>query len=371
MGHALLSASEPACGVHWISYIIKNHSMSSFWSKLKKPIFAMAPLANVTDVVFREIIARHGKPDVFYTEFVSADGLTSKGREILLRDLKYTENQRPIVAQFFTSRPENMFKAASLARELGFDGVDINMGCPDKSVVKQGAGAALIKNPVLAKEIIAAAKEGTRSTSRGKADLPVSVKPRLGYNKIEIDTWIHTLLETNIAALAIHLRTVKEMSKTPAHWEMLAEIVKMRNATRFAGVSARRASKKSKTLIIGNGDVMTLEEGRRKAKETGADGIMFGRAMFGNPFLFRTRPRNKNAPTEASERPITTQEKLKLLLEHVELFEEIWGDAKDFNIMKKHFKAYVSGFDGASGLRAKLMEAKNAEGVKKILATAL
>ncbi|MDP3956656.1 MAG: tRNA-dihydrouridine synthase family protein, partial [bacterium] len=224
-----------------------------FWSKLKKPIFAMAPLANVTDVVFREIIARHGKPDVFYTEFVSADGLCSKGREILLRDLKYTENQRPIVAQFFTSRPENMFKAASLARELGFDGVDINMGCPDRSVVKQGAGAALIKNPVLAKEIIVAAKEGARFPRQGsgqarQADLPVSVKTRIGFNKIEIDTWIPALLETGIAAVAVHLRTVKEMSKVPSHWETLKQIVEIRSAL------------KKDTLIIGNGDAMTLED---------------------------------------------------------------------------------------------------------------
>lgn len=323
--------------------------MPGFWSKLKKPIFAMAPLANVTDVVFREIIARHGKPDVFYTEFVSADGLCSKGREILLRDLKYTENQRPIVAQFFTSKPENMHKVAVLARELGFDGVDINMGCPDKGVLRQGAGAALIKSFSLAKEIIAAAKDGAR-------DLPVSVKTRIGYNSIEIDSWIPALLEAEVSAITVHLRTMKEMSKVPAHWETLAEIVKMRNSK----------SGPEKTLIIGNGDVMTLDEGKRRAKDSGADGVMFGRAIFGNPFLFRDLARNKNAPIEASEPP-TTQEKLKVLLEHVELFESTWGDSKDFNIMKKHFKAYVSSFEGAADLRVKLMEAKNSKEVAQIL----
>lgn len=317
----------------------------------------MAPLANVTDVVFREIIARHGKPDVFYTEFVSADGLCSKGRDILLRDLKFTENQRPIVAQFFTSKPENMYKVASLARELGFDGVDINMGCPDKSVMKQGAGAALIKEIKLAKEIIAAAKEGARfprqsSGQAGQAGLPVSVKTRIGYGKIEIESWMSALLETDLAALSVHLRTMKEMSKVPAHWEVLKEIVAIRDAIQ----ESKSQSDRPRTLVIGNGDVMSLEEGRSRVKETGADGVMFGRAIFGRPWLFADR---KDEPT--------IQEKLKVLVEHVELFQEIWGDAKDFNIMKKHFKAYVSGFDGASDLRAKLMETKNVSEVGEIL----
>lgn len=343
--------------------------MSSFWTQIKKPIFAMAPLANVTDVVFREIIARHGKPDVFYTEFVSADGLCSKGRDILLRDLKYTENQRPIVAQFFTSKPENMYKVAVLARELGFDGVDINMGCPDRGVLRQGAGAALIKSFSLAKEIIAAAKEGA-------GELPVSVKTRIGYNKIEIDTWIPVLLEADVAAITVHLRTMKEMSKVPAHWETLAEIVNMRNATLLRqgfGGQACDMDEKSKTLILGNGDVMTLEEGARRVKETGADGVMLGRAIFGNPFLFSRKSdfrEKRNAPSlpRGGGSDLSTKEKLKVLLEHVELFEETWGADKDFNIMKKHFKPYVSGFDGASDLRAKLMEIKNAKEVKKILA---
>jgi len=326
--------------------------MSSFWNKIPKPIFVQAPLANVTDVSFREIIAKHGKPDVFFTEFVSADGLCSKGREGLLRDLRFTENQRPIVAQFFGAQPEHIKKCAELAVELGFDGVDINMGCPDGSVLKQGAGAALIRTPELAVEIIAAAKEGAGSADRR---MPVSVKTRIGYNQIEIEEWVPTLLKTGIAALILHLRTMKEMSKVPAHWEVLKRVVEIRDEL------------KSDALIIGNGDVMTLEEGRRRTMETGADGVMFGRAMFGNPWLFKDW---KDAPT--------TQEKLEALLEHVLLFESTWGDlirpaqglTKDFNIMGKHFKAYVSGFDGAADLRAKLMEAKNGKEVGEILKTA-
>ncbi len=348
---------------------------NNFWHDLKKPIFALAPLANVTDVVFREIIAKYGKPDVMFTEFVSADGLISRGREILKRDLEYTENQRPIVAQFFTASPEKMREAAKLAVELGFDGVDVNMGCPDRAVVKQGAGAALIKTPALAKEIIAAAKEGAGS-------LPVSIKTRIGFNQIEIDSWIPVLLETDLAALSIHLRTMKEMSKVPAHWEVLTEIVKIRQASDV------------RTLIIGNGDAITLEEGKRRTEETGADGIMFGRGIFGNPFLFSNKDyikENKNTLSLSKDvnTEISLQQKLAVLLEHTELFRKTWENkgvssfakatedalhsrpsakgGKNFDIMKKHFKAYVNGFPSASEFRLKLMEEKDQEKIIEML----
>ena len=224
-----LSHASASFGALWTFLLItlynSKQDMSSFWNKITKPIFVQAPLANVTDVAFREIIAKYGRPDVFFTEFVSADGLCSKGREVLLRDLRYTENQRPIVAQFFGANPEHIKKCAELAVELGFDGVDINMGCPDKAVLKQGAGAALIKNPKLAAEIIEAAMEGARSASSGQAGIPVSVKTRIGYNKIEIEEWVPMLLKTGIVALVLHLRTMKEMSKVPAHWEVLKRVV--------------------------------------------------------------------------------------------------------------------------------------------------
>src|SRR3989344_4784889 len=172
----------------------------NFWNKLNKPIFVLAPMADVTDPAFRRVIAKYGKPDVMWTEFVSADGLVlapEEGRKKLLKDLEYSEIERPILAQFFTSSPENMKKAAELAVELGFDGVDINMGCPDKSIEKQGAGASLMKNPEKARELIRAAKEGARSTSSGQAPLPVSVKTRVGYNKVELETWLPELLFEN------------------------------------------------------------------------------------------------------------------------------------------------------------------------------
>lgn len=303
-------------------------------------------MADVTDTAFRRIIAeysRHGQqgggPDVFYTEFVSADGLLSPGRAALERDLMYTESERPIVAQLFTGNPENMERAARIAVEHGFDGVDINMGCPDKSVEKQGAGASLIKDPARAQELICAAQ-------RGAQGLPVSVKTRVGYNKNELDTWIPALLETHPAALIIHARTRKEMSKVDAHWEDVFRAVQMRDEAQ------------SETLIVGNGDVASCEEGEHRIHETGADGVMVGRGIFGNPWFF---------DREARKADIPLAEQLRVMVEHTKLFEDLLGDVKSFAIMKKHYKAYVTGFDGAKELRMKLMEAKTARDVEQIV----
>ncbi len=310
----------------------------SFWNDLKKPVLVLAPMADVTDVAFRKIIAKYGKPDVFWTEFVSADGLAlapEEGRKKLLKDLEFSQEEHPIVAQFFTSSPENMKKAAELAVELGFDGVDINMGCPDKTIEKQRAGAALMKNPKLARELIRAAKEGA-------PNLPISVKTRLGFNKDELDSWLPEVLAENPAVVTIHARTRKEMSKVPAKWERVRRAVEIRNEL------------KSKTLIFGNGDAKGTDDARRKCEETGCDGVMLGRAIFGNPWLF-------------SERTPTLQKKLIVCVEHTKLFEELLSGYKNFAVMKKHYKAYVNGFDGAGELRAKLMEAKDAEEVEKII----
>ncbi len=310
-----------------------------FWEKLNKPIFALAPMADVTDAAFRKIIAENGKPDVTWTEFVSADGLAlapEEGKQKLLKHLMYSEIERPIVAQFFTASPENMEKAAELAVELGFDGIDINMGCPVKKVINQRSCSALIRTPELAREIVLAAQEGA-------AKLPVSVKTRIGFNKNEVETWIPFILETKPACLTVHLRSAKEMSKVPAHWEAMKRIVELRNEI------------SSETLILGNGDVMTLEEGRQKVVETGCDGIMFGRAIFGNPWLF-----NKQGKPEL-------REQLETLIKHVDLFDELLGGAKSFALMKKHFKAYINGFDGAAELRGRLMEANSAEEVSQII----
>lgn len=316
----------------------------NFWQKLKKPIIVLAPMADVTDPAFRRIIAKYGKPDVTWTEFVSADGLFLGGYEHLIKDLAFTEEERPIVAQFFTSHPENMKRAAELAVKLGFDGIDINMGCPDKSIEKQGAGAAHIKNPKLAQEIILAAKAGA-------GNLPVSVKTRIGYNKNEIETWLPMILETNPAVVTIHARTRKEMSLVPARWEHVKRAVEIRDS--FVDSNG----KKSQTLIFGNGDVVDLEDAEKKVVETGCDGVMMGRAIFGNPWRFNREIKKENIPLK---------DVLNVLVEHTKLFEKLLPH-KSFAIMKKHFKAYVNGWDGAKELRLKLMEAMDANEVEAII----
>jgi tRNA-dihydrouridine synthase len=227
---------------------------------------------------------------------------------------------------------------AGLAQELGFDGIDINMGCPDRSIEKQGAGAGLIKNPKLAKELIASAR-------KGGGGLPISVKTRIGYNRDELDDWLPMLLSAGPAAVVLHARTRKEMSKVPAHWDVVARAVSIRDG---AGID---------TLILGNGDVSTVEDARQRAQETGADGVMIGRGIFGTPWLFSE---------DSAWKEISVQKRCEILLEHSKLFEELLPN-KNFSIMKKHYKAYLTGFDGASELRGRLMEAGSAKEVESVL----
>jgi nifR3 family TIM-barrel protein len=329
--------------------------MNNFWEKLPKPFFALAPMADVTDAAFRRIICKYGKPDVTWTEFVSADGLVSpEGREVLKIDLLYTEAERPIVAQLFSSNPVKMREASKFVAELGFDGIDINMGCPDKSIEKQGAGAAMMKNMKVAGEIVQAVKDGIADAGK---TIPVSVKTRVGYNKVQIDEWIPFLLAQGIDALTVHARTRKEMSKVPARWEYVKEVVEIRNKMGL------------KTKIIGNGDVLDLDDARKKCKETGCDGAMLGRAIFGNPWLFAGLECQRASLTKEfmSKVPFDIREKLSVMAEHTKLFEELLGKHKNFAIMKKHYKAYVNGWDGAKELRVKLMEAENASQVEQIV----
>ncbi len=322
---------------------------TGFWAKytreaLGRPCFVLAPMADVTDCAFRKTIAKYGKPDVMWTEFVSADGLvraTPEGKAKLMRDLVFDPAvERPIVAQLFSANVEYMTQAAKLCAELGFDGIDINMGCPDRSIEKQKCGAAMIKNPKLAQEIIRAAIAGAADGKEG--GLPVSVKTRIGYNKDELDTWLPALLEAKPAVVTVHCRTRKEMSKVPARWEHIKHAVEIRN------------SLGSKTLIFGNGDVNDIDDAYAKAEATGADGVMLGRAIFGNPWLFKNM--EKDAAENVSAHQPSTEEKLRVMVEHTFEFERQLGDIKNFAIMKKHYKAYVNGFDGAKELRLELME---------------
>ena len=321
--------------------VIGCHSMSSFWEGLTRPFFIQAPMEDVTDVAFRTLISRFGKPDVMYTEFTSADGLVlapESGKKALLKKLEYGEGERPIVAQLFSGIPERMEKAAAMCARLGFDGIDINMGCPDRAVERGCAGAALIKNPELARELIRAAQ---------KSGLPVSVKTRLGYNTDELETWLPELLAENPVAVTVHARTRKEMSLVPARWERVQRAVEIRNELG------------SKALIIGNGDVADLNDARKRAAETGCDGVMLGRAIYGNPWLYADR-------TE----PPTAEERIEALVEHIKLFDSLLGGTSNFATMKKHFKAYISGWEGAKELRVRLMETSNAEEAIAILEAA-
>jgi len=304
----------------------------SFWEELHTPFFCLAPMADVTDPAFRRVIAQYGALDVLWTEFVSADGLFRGGYDALSKDLQYDENERPIVAQFFTANPEYMEKAANLASEMGFDGVDINMGCPDRAVVKQGAGAALIGNVHLAQELILAAK-------RGAKDLPVSVKTRIGDTRNVLETWLLALLEARPSAITIHARTRKEMSKVPARWDTIAQAVAIRDE--FERNSDHR------TLIIGNGDVKDFDDARLKSQETGCDGVMFGRAVFGNPWIGNPPPKKLS-------------ERLSVLGEHIQYFSEL-SHHKSFSVMKKHFKSYLQGEGYSKKLFVELMSSKNAK----------
>ena len=345
-----------------------------FWDKLKKPFFVLAPMHEVTDAAFRQVVAHYSKPDVIFTEFVSVDGLCHPKSQKKIVDyyLKYDDSQRPIVAQIWGSNPENFYKASQYVVSLGFDGIDINMGCPDKSVVKQGGGAALIQTPELAAEIIGAAKEGA-------GDLPISVKTRIGFDKIIIESWIEKLIKAKPSAITIHGRTKKELSKVPTHWDKI-------------GLAASIA-KGSGIKIIGNGDISSLKEGSEIAKKYGLDGIMVGRAVMGNPWFFNPDIDYEN---------VSLEQKIEALLFHAQLFEKIFSGinpvrnnyssdganaqpvfgksadyshetfkisngVKRFNHFKKHIKAYISGFKRASELRVKLMQAKDSKELELIL----
>lgn len=305
--------------------------MKNFWQELKKkknPFFALAPMEGATDSIFRQIIASVGKPDVFFTEFTSVEGLFSKGASHVERRLLYSETERPLIAQIWGLKPELYFKAAQYLTDRGFDGIDINMGCPATSETAKGACAALIKNHELAKEIIQATQEGTKK-------LPVSVKTRIGFSVIQTEEWIGFLLEQNLDALTIHGRTRKEMSKVPAHWDEIEKAVRLRNEL------------KKDTIIIGNGDIKTIEDGNAKAKQFGVDGIMIGRGVFENAWLFSSQ-KNLN--------DITIKDRIFLLQKHLRLYEEFQGKTLPYHTLKKYFKIYVRDFDGASELRSQLME---------------
>jgi nifR3 family TIM-barrel protein len=313
--------------------------MKNFWKNLEKPIFALAPLDEVTDTVFRRVVASCAKPDVMFTEFTSVEGLTSKGADKVIHRFKFTSEEHPLIAQIWGKDLEAFTEVAALVKKLGFDGVDINMGCPERGITKRGCCSALIDNPELAADIIAAVKKGA-------GDLPVSVKTRCGFKDWKTEEWITFLLKQDIQCLTVHGRIAKEMSHFPARWDEIAKAVKIRDEL---GVD---------TVILGNGDVISSEDADQKIKQSGVDGVMIGRGIFHDQWIFR-KGQTKYEPT--------VEERLNLLLKHAQLFDQVWGQTKNFAILKKFFKAYLHDFEGAAEIRSELMQTSNYLEVKTLV----
>lgn len=316
----------------------------NIWNKLKsekKPFYVLAPMDDVTDTVFRQIVAKYSPADLMMTEFANADGYCSPGKDAIMKRLKYDASEGPVIAQIWGIEPRNYYEMAKDIKSLGFTGIDINMGCPIKDMIKKGACSAMIQNPTLAAEVIAATKEGSDG-------LPVSVKTRIGFNTIDTENWIGFLLEQSLDALTVHGRTRKEMSKVPAHWEEIKKAVELKDSI------------SPNTVLIGNGDVIDRVDGDLKTTETGVDGIMVGRGIFQDFFVFEK---------ESSNRSI--EEVLGIMAEHIKLYENTWGVERSFEPLKKFFKVYISNFDGAAKLRADFMNTKNTKDALKLIKNVL
>lgn len=313
--------------------------MDNFWLDLPKPFSALAPMEAVTDIVFRKTVAQAARPDIFFTEFVNVTSFCNpKGRHSTRGRLEFDETEQPIVAQIWGNKPDEFAQISTSLVSAGFAGIDINMGCPDKAVVKQGSGSALIQTPDLACQIIASAKTG---------GLPVSVKTRIGNIKPdEWHDWIKLLLQQDIVNLTIHLRTRKEASKVPAHYELIPEIVRLRNEVA------------PNTLITINGDIASYHDGIELANKYGFEGFMIGRGIFANPFAFEKNP--KTHPKE---------ELINLLKLQLDLHDKYNIDqtTRKFDPLKRYFKIYIRDFPGASELREKLMHTKNTNEARALI----
>ena len=305
-----------------------------FWGQFKPGFSILAPMEGVTDIAFRQVVAKAARPDIFYTEFTNVNSYVSeKGRPNALERLKYEQEEKPLVAQIWGTQPDMFLETAQALKQLGFDAVDINMGCPDRHVVATGGGSGLIRTPARAVEII-------RSTKM--AGLPTSVKTRLGYTYIEEwHDWLSTILNESPDALTVHLRTKKEMSKVAAHYELIPEIIALRNEL------------SPKTKLIINGDFDRPSDAQ-KYIEQGVDGVMIGRGVFRNPFCFEKEPREHSR-----------EELLDLMRTHLDLYEK-YG-LQSYDPLKHFYKIYINNFPGASEIRAKLMETKSIAEARAII----
>lgn len=311
--------------------------MKNIWHDLPKPLYVLAPMEAVTDVVFRHVVAQAAPPDIYMTEFTNATGWLHAGDKAIGGRLIRTDDEGPVVAQLWGSNPEAMEKLAQHCTSLGYDGIDINMGCPDSSAIKGGGGAQMIRTPELAAEMIAAAK---------KSGLPVSVKTRLGYSTVsEWREWLTFLFQQDVVALTIHLRTKKEMSKVEAHWELMDEIKALRDEI------------SPQTLLLGNGDVRDKVHGAELIKRHDIDGVMIGRGIFHNPFAFETTPVAHSK-----------SELIALLRTQLDLYDTYASlTGRPFDTLKRFFKIYIRDFDGASQLRDKLMHTRSTAEVRDVI----
>lgn len=323
--------------------------MNSFWQQQENPFFILAPMEDVTDTVFREVVMSVSGADalnVLFTEFMSTDGyLDERGHEKVASRLIINDSEKKLlkergtklVAQIWGNEPEKFLRTAEkICASDEFDGIDINMGCPVKKVVKKGTCSALIKNPSLAAEIIQATKEGS--------SLPVSVKTRIGFNTVVTEEWASHLLQQDITALTIHGRTQRMQSDGLADWNEIGKVVSIKQALN------------KNTAIIGNGDIESVPQSLNLIEQHQLNGVMVGRGIFKNPWMF-----NRDAYVPSLE------ERLSLLKKHVELYHATWAGERNFNALKRFFKIYVNSFGGAGALRAQLMETKNADDVFEVL----
>jgi nifR3 family TIM-barrel protein len=356
----------------------------NFWRDIPQPIIGLSPMDGVTDPAFRYIVARYGKPDVQVTEFINVDEVCHGG-DSAWSQLHYAEIERPVVAQIYGADPDKFYQVAQVVCELGFDGVDINMGCPSKNVSARGCGAALIRNPALAREIIRAVQAGvqdwalgrrietvglrpkvvervlalaSRGTPQPRRPVPVSVKTRLGYDAVVIEEWVSILLEEQPAAISIHGRTLAQMYRGQADWAAIAR----------AGKLIRQTA----TLVLGNGDVESMEELVRRVQDTHVHGVLIGRGALGNPWFFRAKDWAK---VQASNRgqsgdgtiSVPLEERFRVALEHARYFEALGGMSR-FAAMRKHLGWYCTGFFKAAEVRAQMFRAGSSQDVERILA---
>ena len=305
--------------------------------KLKKGyITALAPMEGVTDSLFRQMICKIGRPDLFFTEFLNVEGFCSEGKEKVVHRVKFLQKEKPIVVQLWGNTPDYYEKTVRSVKKLEPDGIDINIGCSVRDILSSGKCSALIKEKDLVKEIISVVKKEA-------GDLPVSVKTRLGYDDIDVEGWIGFLLEQDLDLLTIHGRTSKEGYAVPAKWDEISRCVELRNEI------------SPTALILGNGDVKSLEQGKEYVKRYGVDGFMIAREIMINPWVFK------------GESEISERERINILIEHLNLFQKTWGNKKPFNSQKKYIKAYIKEFDGANELRKILMDVNTREEAIEIL----